>query len=43
VDLDGDGEADIMLLLGGYAPSPMNDQWVTVDGKNWMFVSLLLM
>mmetsp|Transcript_4434 Transcript_4434/g.6643 ORF Transcript_4434/g.6643 Transcript_4434/m.6643 type:complete len:496 (-) Transcript_4434:396-1883(-) len=37
VDLNGDGEADIMLLLGGYAPSPMNDQWATVDGQNWIY------
>ena len=36
IDINGDGEADVMLLAGGYAPSPMNDQWITEDGKNWV-------
>ena len=36
VDINGDGVSDVMLLAGGYAPSPMNDQWITEDGKNWV-------
>jgi hypothetical protein len=34
-DADGDGEADYMLLMGGYAPTPINDVWVTEDGVTW--------
>jgi hypothetical protein len=38
VDINSDGEKDIMILAGGYAPSPTNDLWVTEDGHHWMFV-----
>ena len=31
VDIDGDGEEDVMILLGGYSPSPSNDQWLTEE------------
>jgi hypothetical protein len=34
-DVDGDGEGDYMLLMGGYAPTPINDVWVTEDGVTW--------
>ena len=27
---------DLMLLAGGYAPQPMNDQWISEDGNNWV-------
>jgi hypothetical protein len=29
-------EADLMILAGGYNPSPDNDVWVTEDGINWL-------
>lgn len=32
MDLDGDNEADIMVLTGGYTPQPSNDVWITQDG-----------
>lgn len=28
---------EVMLQLGGFAPQPMNDQWVTEDGSNWVY------
>jgi hypothetical protein len=37
VDVTGDGESDLMVLLGGYAPEPSNDMWVSVDGIWWIF------
>lgn len=37
LDLDGDGEDDIMIMLGGFAPSPANDMWATTDGNNWVY------
>jgi len=30
-DHDGDGESDAMVLMGGFAPEPMNDVWVTTS------------
>lgn len=36
LDTDGDGEDDMMILLGGYSPAPSNDIWITVNGTNWM-------
>ena len=36
IDIDGDGEDDMMILMGGYASSPSNDVWVTKDGKHWV-------
>lgn len=36
VDLDQDGEDDIMLLMGGYASSPSNDVWVSETGTDWL-------
>lgn len=38
LDRDGDGEDDIMVLAGGFAPVPANDVWVTEDGVTWRFV-----
>jgi hypothetical protein len=35
LDTDGDGEDDIMILMGGYAPNPINDIWITTDGLTW--------
>jgi len=40
VDIDGDGEEDVMILLGGYSPSPSNDQWLTEDGTTWVYCGL---
>lgn len=37
VDVDGDGENDMMIMLGGFTPSPSNDIWITEDGNNWVF------
>ena len=28
---------DVMVQLGGFAPQPMNDQWVTENGINWVY------
>jgi len=36
-DSDGDGKDDMMLLMGGFAPQPMNDIWVTENGIHWTF------
>lgn len=36
IDINDDGEQDLMVLAGGYASSPSNDVWVTEDGKQWM-------
>lgn len=38
IDIDHDGEPDMMILCGGYATSPSNDVWVTLDGIHWMYV-----
>lgn len=35
VDINGDGISDVMILMGGYSPSPSNDVWITEDGVNW--------
>eukprot|EP01032_Pedospumella_encystans_P017810 gene17810-20287_t len=37
LDTDGDGEDDMMILLGGYSPTPSNDVWITVNGTNWIY------
>lgn len=37
LDLNNDGSADIMILLGGYAPQPSNDIWITEDGITWVY------
>lgn len=37
IDSDGDGEDDMLLLCGGYAPEPMNDVWISEDGITWVF------
>jgi hypothetical protein len=29
-DIDSDGTDDIMVLMGGFAPEPMNDVWITM-------------
>jgi len=38
VDIDNDEVDDLMILTGGFAPSAMNDVWVTEDGITWFFV-----
>jgi hypothetical protein len=38
VDINGDGVSDVMILMGGYSPSPSNDIWITEDGVNWGYV-----
>lgn len=35
LDMDHDGVDDVMILMGGYAPSPINDVWITSDGFTW--------
>ena len=37
-DSDGDGEEDVMVLLGGFAPDPRKDVWVTTNGFRWDYV-----
>lgn len=37
LDLDGDGQDDIMVLIGGYEPMISNDIWITEDGFHWRF------
>lgn len=36
LDVDGDGDDDLMILMGGYSPAPSNDIWVTTNGTNWV-------
>jgi hypothetical protein len=36
IDIDGDGKEDLMVLTGGFKPSPDNDTWVTENGANWL-------
>lgn len=36
-DSNGDGIDDMMILMGGFAPQPMNDIWVTLDGYHWTY------
>ena len=28
-------EVELMVLMGGFAPQPINDIWVTDDGVTW--------
>jgi hypothetical protein len=28
---------EVMVQLGGFAPQPMNDMWVSEDGSNWVY------
>lgn len=37
IDIDGDGAEDAMIQLGGFAPGPMNDIWISTDGQTWIF------
>ncbi len=37
VDTDGDGVDDVMMQLGGFAPQPQNDVWITEDGITWAY------
>eukprot|EP01034_Spumella_vulgaris_P024096 gene24096-30399_t len=37
IDIDGDGEDDLMLLTGGFSSAPSNDLWVSNNGKKWMY------
>ncbi|RYY79113.1 hypothetical protein EON63_17415 [archaeon] len=37
IDTDGDGKTDMMILMGGFAPYPSNDIWISEDGNNWIF------
>lgn len=29
-------EVELMILMGGFAPAPINDIWVTDDGTTWL-------
>jgi hypothetical protein len=29
-------DMELMVLMGGFAPSAMNDVWVTEDGVVWL-------
>eukprot|EP00600_Ochromonadales_sp_CCMP1393_P001413 CAMPEP_0174981164 /NCGR_PEP_ID=MMETSP0004_2-20121128/15742_1 /TAXON_ID=420556 /ORGANISM="Ochromonas sp., Strain CCMP1393" /LENGTH=102 /DNA_ID=CAMNT_0016232887 /DNA_START=446 /DNA_END=751 /DNA_ORIENTATION=+ len=40
IDVDGDGEDDMMILMGGYASSPSNDIWITENGVHWVYAGL---
>ncbi len=40
IDMNGDGTDDAMIQLGGFAPGPMNDVWITPDGKTWVYSGL---
>jgi hypothetical protein len=37
LDGDGDGSADVMVLIGGNSPMPSNDVWITRNGKYWNY------
>ena len=37
LDGDGDGIADVMVLVGGNSPLPSNDVWISMTGKDWKF------
>lgn len=37
IDTDGDGEDDIMVLMGGNNPLPSNDIWISPNGTTWFF------
>ena len=37
IDTDGDGEDDIMVLMGGFNPTPSNDVWISHNGLSWYF------
>ncbi len=37
IDINGDGVEDAMIQLGGFAPGPMNDVWITPDGQTWIY------
>lgn len=37
ISIDGDDEADLMVLMGGYSSYPSNDVWVSEDGNKWLF------
>lgn len=38
LDLDGNGEDDVMILTGGFAPGPSNDVWLSENGHTWLYV-----
>jgi hypothetical protein len=35
VDVDDDGTADLMILIGGFSPLPSRDVWISPDGTHW--------
>lgn len=37
IDINADGVNDVMIMMGGFAPSPSNDVWITEDGNNWVY------
>jgi len=37
IDMNNDGVEDAMIQLGGFAPGPMNDIWITTDGQTWIY------
>ena len=40
VDINNDGIADVMVLVGGYSPTPSNDVWFSEDGVTWVYGGL---
>lgn len=40
IDINDDTVEDVMILLGGYSPTPSNDQWITADGITWVYCGL---
>jgi hypothetical protein len=38
LDVDGDGNDDFMVLMGGYEPTVSNDVWISPNGTVWNFV-----
>ncbi len=37
IDVDGDGDDDVMILMGGFSPRPSNDIWISEDGVTWFW------
>ena len=40
IDINGDNIDDVMVLAGGYSPTPSNDVWFTEDGIQWVYGGL---
>ena len=37
IDTNGDGVDDLMVLMGGFNPTPSNDIWISPNGTTWFF------